>query len=195
VWSCPCFGRRTNAILLQPPSPSTPLIAVVVLSLCVGAASQPNLALAFPKDKLLLVVNFSLNVRVLRIAGEDRQGYGCYFGFPSVILPRVFVPADVQIVLVVANLLILRCMASQELASDTGHVSNFIASCKRSRAEPSAWFRDVLSRIPSRLVHHLHELLPQEWKPLSPPIHRDAVHQPHTFHSTPKRGGKKTVDV
>jgi transposase len=44
----------------------------------------------------------------------------------------------------------------------------FIASCKRSSVEPFAWFRDVLSRIPEHSIQRLHELLPHNWKPLTP---------------------------
>jgi transposase len=45
---------------------------------------------------------------------------------------------------------------------------SFIASCKRSRVEPFAWFRDVLSRIPVHSIKRLQELLPHNWKPLTP---------------------------
>jgi transposase len=43
---------------------------------------------------------------------------------------------------------------------------SFIAMCKRSRVEPFAWLRDVLSRIATHPVHRLAELLPHNWKPL-----------------------------
>jgi transposase len=43
---------------------------------------------------------------------------------------------------------------------------SFIATCKRCRVEPLAWFRDVLSRIPTHSIHRLNELLPHNWKPL-----------------------------
>jgi transposase len=45
---------------------------------------------------------------------------------------------------------------------------SFIASCKRSGVEPFTWFRDVLSRIPEHSIQRLHELLPHNWKPLTP---------------------------
>jgi hypothetical protein len=45
----------------------------------------------------------------------------------------------------------------------------FIASCKRCGVEPFTWFSDVLSRIADHPVHRLAELLPQNWKPLTPP--------------------------
>jgi len=45
---------------------------------------------------------------------------------------------------------------------------SFVAMCKRSRIEPFAWFRDVLSRIATHPVNRLAELLPQNWKPLDP---------------------------
>ena len=43
---------------------------------------------------------------------------------------------------------------------------SFIATCKRCRVEPFAWFRDVLSRIPTHSIQQLAELLPHNWKPL-----------------------------
>jgi transposase len=43
---------------------------------------------------------------------------------------------------------------------------SFIATCKRCRVEPFAWFRDVLSRIATHPVKRLAELLPHNWKPL-----------------------------
>jgi transposase len=47
---------------------------------------------------------------------------------------------------------------------------SFIATCKRCRVEPFAWFRDVLSRIATYPVQRLAELLPHNWKPLDPAI-------------------------
>jgi hypothetical protein len=44
----------------------------------------------------------------------------------------------------------------------------FIASCKRNGVEPFAWFRDVLSRIGAHPVNRIAELLPHNWKPLTP---------------------------
>jgi transposase len=57
--------------------------------------------------------------------------------------------------------------------SDTGGrtaavLRTFIASCKRNRVEPFAWFRDVLSRIGDHPVNRISELLPHNWKPLYP---------------------------
>jgi transposase len=43
---------------------------------------------------------------------------------------------------------------------------SFVATCKRCRVEPFAWFCDVLSRIASHPVNRLAELLPHNWKPL-----------------------------
>jgi hypothetical protein len=48
---------------------------------------------------------------------------------------------------------------------------SFIASCKRCRVEPFAWFCDVLSRIAMHPVNRLTELLPHNWKPLDVPAH------------------------
>jgi hypothetical protein len=58
-------------------------------------------------------------------------------------------------------------------ASDNGGQTaavlwSFIATCKRCRVEPFAWFGDVLSRIATHPVNRLAELLPHNWKPLTP---------------------------
>ncbi|MGH9665264.1 MAG: transposase domain-containing protein [Bryobacteraceae bacterium] len=42
---------------------------------------------------------------------------------------------------------------------------SFIASCKRCRVEPFAWFRDVLSRISAHSIARLSELFPHNRKP------------------------------
>jgi transposase len=47
---------------------------------------------------------------------------------------------------------------------------SFVAMCKRSRVEPFAWFRDVLSRIATHPVNRLAELLPQNWKAFAPVV-------------------------
>jgi hypothetical protein len=44
---------------------------------------------------------------------------------------------------------------------------SFIATCKRCRVEPFAWFRDVLSRISAHSIIRLGKLLPHNWKPLT----------------------------
>jgi IS66 C-terminal element len=55
---------------------------------------------------------------------------------------------------------------SDEGGKTAAVLMSFIASCKRCRVEPFAWFRDVLSRIATYPVHRLAELLPHNWKPL-----------------------------
>lgn len=47
---------------------------------------------------------------------------------------------------------------------------NFIATCKRCRVEPCAWFCDVLSRVATHPVNRLAELLPHNWTPLNAAI-------------------------
>ncbi len=59
---------------------------------------------------------------------------------------------------------------SDEGGKTAAVLMSFIASCKRCRVEPFAWFRDVLSRIATYPVHRLAELLPHNWKPLDPAI-------------------------
>jgi transposase len=45
---------------------------------------------------------------------------------------------------------------------------SFIAMCKRNSVEPFAWFRDVLTRVPTHPIHQIQELLPHNWKTLAP---------------------------
>jgi transposase len=59
---------------------------------------------------------------------------------------------------------------SDEGGKTAAVLMSFIASCKRCRVEPLAWFRDVLSRIATYPMHRLAELLPHNWKPLAPAI-------------------------
>jgi transposase len=44
---------------------------------------------------------------------------------------------------------------------------SFVASCKRAKVEPFAWFNDVLGRIAEHSLSRLGELLPHNWKPFS----------------------------
>lgn len=44
-------------------------------------------------------------------------------------------------------------------------VRSFIASCKRCGVEPSAWFRDLLSRVPAHSITRLSELFPHTGSP------------------------------
>jgi transposase len=55
---------------------------------------------------------------------------------------------------------------SDEGGKTAAVLMSFIATCKRCRVEPFAWFRDVLSRIATHPVTRLAELLPHNWKPL-----------------------------
>jgi transposase len=52
--------------------------------------------------------------------------------------------------------------------SDTGGktaavLRSFVACCQRAKIDPFAWFKDVLSRIPSHPINRLAELLPHNW--------------------------------
>ena len=55
---------------------------------------------------------------------------------------------------------------SDEGGKTAAVLMSFIATCKRCRVEPFAWFRDVLSRIATYPVNRLADLLPHNWKPL-----------------------------
>ena len=57
------------------------------------------------------------------------------------------------------------------LGSDKGGrtaavLQSFVASCKRAKVEPFAWFSDVLGRIADYPVNRLEDLLPHNWKTL-----------------------------
>jgi len=43
---------------------------------------------------------------------------------------------------------------------------SFFGTCRRNNINPLAWLKDVLERIPQHKANKLHELLPQNWKPL-----------------------------
>jgi transposase len=58
---------------------------------------------------------------------------------------------------------------SDEGGKTASVLMSFIASCKRCRVEPFAWFRDVLARIATHPVNRLAELLPHNWKALASP--------------------------
>jgi len=55
---------------------------------------------------------------------------------------------------------------SDEGGKTAAVLMSFIATCKRCKIEPFAWFRDVLSRIATHPVNRLAELLPHNWKPI-----------------------------
>lgn len=57
---------------------------------------------------------------------------------------------------------------SDEGGKTAAVLMSFIATCKRCRVEPFAWFCDVLSRIATHPVNRLAELLPHNWTPLTP---------------------------
>ncbi len=59
---------------------------------------------------------------------------------------------------------------SDEGGKTAAVLMSFIATCKRCRVEPFAWFRDVLSRIATHPVNRLAELLPHNWTPINPAI-------------------------
>jgi transposase len=42
---------------------------------------------------------------------------------------------------------------------------SFVASCQRVKVDPFAWFKDVLSRIPTHPINRIAELLPHNWNP------------------------------
>ena len=59
---------------------------------------------------------------------------------------------------------------SHKAAQRAAMFYSFFATCKINDTEPLAWLTDVLNRIPEHKANKLSELLPQNWKPLSPEI-------------------------
>jgi transposase len=56
---------------------------------------------------------------------------------------------------------------SHESAQRTAMFYTFFAACKHHGIDPEKWLADVLNRIHDHKVNRLHELMPQNWKPLS----------------------------
>ena len=56
---------------------------------------------------------------------------------------------------------------SHDAAQRTAMLYSFLGSCKMNDVEPSAWLKDVLTRLPDHKANKLHELLPNNRKSLS----------------------------
>ena len=50
-----------------------------------------------------------------------------------------------------------------------------IGTAKLNDIDPQAWLADVLERIAGHPIQRLHELLPWNWSPPAPAIHRTAA--------------------
>ena len=55
---------------------------------------------------------------------------------------------------------------SHESAQRTAMIYTFFAACKHQGIDPEIWLTDVLNRIHDHKVSRLHELMPQNWKPM-----------------------------
>ena len=55
---------------------------------------------------------------------------------------------------------------SHEAAQRTAMIYTFFAACKHQGIDPEIWLTDVLNRIHDLKVSQLHELMPQNWKPM-----------------------------
>ena len=55
---------------------------------------------------------------------------------------------------------------SHESAQNIAMFYSFFSTCKAHNVNPHTWICDVLNRIPTHKANKLHELLPQNWKPL-----------------------------
>ncbi|MCA9445154.1 MAG: transposase domain-containing protein [Candidatus Omnitrophica bacterium] len=51
-------------------------------------------------------------------------------------------------------------------------IYSLVATCKLHGIDPFEYFRDVLGRLPSHPINHIHELLPHNWKA----AHTDSSH-------------------
>lgn len=55
---------------------------------------------------------------------------------------------------------------SHDAAQITAMLYSFLGSCKMNDVEPSAWLKDVLTRLPDHKANKLYELLPNSRKSL-----------------------------
>jgi transposase len=55
---------------------------------------------------------------------------------------------------------------SHAAAAKAAMMYSFFGTCKINNVEPFSWLKDVFSRIQEHKANKLHELLPQNWKPL-----------------------------
>jgi hypothetical protein len=55
---------------------------------------------------------------------------------------------------------------SHDAAQRTAMFYSFLGSCKMNIVEPSAWLKDVFTRLPDYKASKLHELLPISWTSL-----------------------------
>lgn len=56
---------------------------------------------------------------------------------------------------------------SHEAAQRTAMFYTFFAACKQHNVDPEIWLADVLNRIHDHKLSKLHELFPQNWKPIA----------------------------
>jgi transposase len=58
---------------------------------------------------------------------------------------------------------------SHRAAQNAAMLYSFLGTCKINDVNPYHWLEDVLNRIPTHPVNKLQDLLPNRWKPTSPP--------------------------
>jgi transposase len=57
---------------------------------------------------------------------------------------------------------------SHDAAGRATMVYSLFATCRMHKINPYNWLKDVLTRMPDYTTKNLHELLPQNWKPVEP---------------------------
>jgi transposase len=59
---------------------------------------------------------------------------------------------------------------SHDAAQRAAMVYSLFATCRMHKINPYNWLKDVLTRMPDYTTKNLHELLPQNWKPVDPTV-------------------------
>ena len=64
---------------------------------------------------------------------------------------------------------------SHDAATRAAMIYSLFAACRMHKINPYNWLKDVLQRMPGYTTKHLHELLPQNWKPIDPTVQQSTI--------------------
>ena len=64
---------------------------------------------------------------------------------------------------------------SHDAATRAAMIYSLFATCRMHKINPYNWLKDVLQRMPGYTTKHLHELLPQNWKPIDLTVQQSAI--------------------
>lgn len=59
---------------------------------------------------------------------------------------------------------------SHDAAGRAAMIYSLFATCRMHKINPYNWLKDILRRMPNYTTKNMHELLPQNWKPIEPTI-------------------------